>query len=397
MKIERIDTYVLKVSSRENAFYSSQDYFAERTSLLVRITCDDGTTGWGEGGQYGPPEPPASCIRDVIGPRLIGRYPAAPTAIFEEFYARTRDFGQKGAYVEALSAIDIALWDIFGKMVGQPVHALLGGAIRQRVRAYGTGCYYPPDYADRPVMLEKLREEVLRIRATGVAAVKMKIGLLPIRDDIERMRLVRETLGDDVEIMADANHAYNYASAVRIGRVMEELDFRWFEEPVVPEDREGYRRLRETLDVPIAGGEAEFTRFGFRDLIGGGCIDIAQPDICAAGGFTEWKNILALATSHNIMVVPHVWGSGVAVAAALQALAIVPHAPYTARPVPLQNETMIEFDRTYNPLRDDILTETFVLENECLAIPTGPGLGVTVDADAVRRHCVRHETIGAGD
>lgn len=393
MKIEQIDTFVLKVSSGGNAFYSSQDYFSERTSLLVRIRCSDGTVGWGEGGQYGPPEPPATCIRDVLGPKLIGHNPAAPTAIFEEVYSRTRDFGQKGAYVEALSAIDIALWDIFGQMVGQPLHALLGGAIRERVRAYGTGCYYPTDYADRPMMLKKLEAEVLLIRETGVGAVKMKIGLLPIKEDIERMRLVRRTLGDDIDIMADANHAYTYATALRIGRVMEELDFLWFEEPVVPEDREGYRRLRDTLDVPIAGGEAEFTRYGFRDLIGGGCIDIAQPDICASGGFTEWKNILALATSHNIMVVPHVWGSGVAVAAALQGLAIVPYAPYTARPVPLQNETMIEFDRTYNPLRDDILKQKFVLKDERLEIPTGPGLGVTVDEAAVRQHCVRQEMV----
>ncbi|MCF3932811.1 mandelate racemase/muconate lactonizing enzyme family protein [Acuticoccus sp. M5D2P5] len=393
-EITRIDTYVLKVKSGAGSFYSSQEYFDERSSLLVRITSSDGTVGWGEGGQYGPPEPPAACIRDVLGPKLLGRDPTAPTAIFEELYSRTRDFGQKGAYVEALSAIDIALWDIFGKEVGRPVHALLGGAIRTRVRAYGTGCYYPPDYQDRPTMLAKLEEEVKRIRATGVGAVKMKIGLLPIKDDIERMRLVRTTLGEDVDIMVDANHAYTASAAIRIGRAMEELGFLWFEEPVVPEDRAGYRRLRAALDVPIAGGEAEFTRYGFRDLIGEGCVDIVQPDICACGGFTEWRNILALASAHNIMVVPHVWGSGVAVAAALQALAIVPRAPYTANPVPLQNETMIEFDRTYNPLRDDLVKQKFVIEDECLTIPTGPGLGVDVDEDAVARHTVRHERIG---
>ena len=275
-------------------------------------------------------------------------------------------------------------------MVGQPVHALLGGAIRQRVRAYGTGCYYPPDYADRPVMLDKLREEVLRIRATGVAAVKMKIGLLPIRDDIERMRLVRETLGDDVEIMADANHAYNYASAVRIGRVMEELDFRWFEEPVVPEDREGYRRLRETLDVPIAGGEAEFTRFGFRDLIGGGCIDIAQPDICAAGGFTEWKNILALATSHNIMVVPHVWGSDVLIAVDMHLVSVIPDIPGGLH----QFQPMLEYDTTPNLFHEHLLTEPLRIREQVretggfVRPPQGHGIGIELNEDFVRKYRV---------
>jgi D-galactarolactone cycloisomerase len=393
--IDQIDIFILKAPLGDKAFYSSQGYFTERSSLLVRIRCSDGTEGWGEGGQYGPPEPPATCIRDVLGPRLIGRNPEQPGVIFEELYAFSRDFGQKGAYIDALSAIDIALWDIFGKSVGRPVHALLGGGFRDRVKAYGTGCYYPTDYARHTEMLGKLEKEVEAIRATGVGAVKMKVGLLPVRQDIERMRLVRSTLGDEVDLMVDANHAYSFAPALKIGRAAEEIGALWLEEPVVPEDRAAYRRLRDQLDIAIAGGECEFTRYGFRDLLAEQCVDIAQPDLCAAGGFTEWRNILTLASCFGVQTIPHVWGSGVAVAAATHALAIAPLQPHTAAPVALQNEPMIEFDRTYNPLRDDLLETPFTVEDECLAIPQGPGLGVSVNEEVLARFTVQEDSVRA--
>jgi D-galactarolactone cycloisomerase len=159
----------------------------------------------------------------------------------------------------------------------------------------------------------------------------------------------------------------------------------WFEEPVVPEDRDGYRRVREALDVPVAGGEAEFTRYGFRDLIAGGCVDIVQPDLCVSGGISEFVKIHALASTFGVLTVPHVWGSGVALAAGIQALATVPPTPHTYAPVPLQNEPVIEYDRTSNPLRDELLVENFGLEDGHLVVPQGPGLGITVDEDALRR------------
>lgn len=389
MNIARIDSFVLEAPlSGGQRFYSSQAAFPKRTSMVVRIETEDGLVGWGEGGQYGPSAPPAAIIRDVLRPRLIGRRADQPVRLFEEGYAFSRDFGQKGAYIEALSAIDIALWDITGKALGRPVHALMGGAFRESVQAYATGCYYPEHYADYDRMIETLRAEVEGYRDLGFGALKVKVGLLPVAADAERLRIVREAVGERTGIMVDANHAYNAATAIRIGRVLEELDVLWFEEPVVPEDRAGYRRVREALSVPIAGGECEFTRFGFRDLIGEGCIDIAQPDLCACGGFSEWQKIQALALAHGVLTIPHVWGSGIAVAAALHALATVPPTPHTAAPVILQNEPMVEFDRTHNPLRDDLLTERFMLDDGALPVPQGPGLGVTVDEEVLRRYVI---------
>src|SRR5262249_46176147 len=153
------------------------------------------------------------------------------------------------------------------------------------------------------------------------------------------------------------NHAYTAVNAIRIGRELEKYGVHWIEEPVVPEDRAGYRRVRDAIAIPIAGGEAEFTRYGFRDLLVEGCVDIAQPDICVCGGLSEWMKIHALASSFSVLTVPHVWGSGIALAAALHAIATIPPQPHTANPVALQNEPVVEYDRRHNPLRDDLLVE----------------------------------------
>jgi len=381
MKIKDIKTFILRQDIGEKAFHSSQVRFSIRSSMIVRIETADGTVGWGEGGQYGPPEPPATCINDVLAPQLIGRRADEPVRIFDDLYAFCRDFGQKGPYIEALSAIDIALWDIWGKSLGRPIHALMGGAFRDRIPAYGTGCYYPDFFADTDRMLTALAEDTAALAKISLSAMKVKIGLVPVEIDTKRLAVVRDAFVSKFPLMVDDNHAYNAATAIRMGRVLEAQNVLWFEEPVIPEDREGYRRVRAAIDVPIAGGECEYTRYGFRDLVAEGCVDIAQPDICCAGGFSELQKIVALTTSYGVVTVPHVWGSGIAVAAALQAIATLPLVPYTEVGVPLQNAPVIEFDRSPNPIRDELLDTPFTLEDGCLPIPQGPGLGVVVNED----------------
>jgi D-galactarolactone cycloisomerase len=306
--------------------------------------------------------------------------------VWENLYVFSRDFGQKGTYIEALSAIDIALWDIYGKFLGQPISALIGGAHRGRVRAYATGCYYGEDYNDHASMMRSLIAEAEGYASAGFEILKMKIGLLPIKRDAERVAAVRNAIGQDMALLVDANHAYNSAGAIRMGRALEQQGVLWFEEPVVPEDRDGYRRIRKTLDIAIAGGEAEFTRFGFLELFRGECLDIAQPDLCVCGGISEWCRILTLAMSFGVLMVPHVWGSGVAMAAALQAIATIPPTPFTINPVVLENEPAVEFDRKHNPLRDDLLIENFVLEEGSVCVPTGPGLGIEINEAVVARY-----------
>jgi D-galactarolactone cycloisomerase len=386
LKIAEISTFILRVPLGGQTFYSSQAAFPERNSLLVRITTDDGLVGWGEGGQYGPPGPVASCINDVFAPMLLGQRVDQPVRMWESLYAYSRDFGQKGTYVEAISAIDIALWDLWGQALGLPVHALMGGAFRDRVQAYATGCYYGTQFLERDQVLADLEAEASTYAADGFEILKIKVGLLSVEADAERVATVRRAVGEDIRLLVDSNHAYNATTAIRMGRELEKHGVLWFEEPVVPEDRLGYRRVRDALAIPIAGGECEFTRYGFRDLFMGGCIDIAQPDLCVSGGFSEWIKIQALASSFGVLTIPHVWGSGVAVAAALHALASVPPTPHTAYPVALQNEPVIEFDRKHNPLRDDLLIEKFELENGSLKVPQGSGLGITVNEEVLKRY-----------
>ena len=387
MKIDRVETFVLKAGLGAERFYSSQAAFPERTSLLVRLTTSEGLVGWGEGGQYGPAEPVRTCIESVLGPALLEMPAAEPAVVWEQLYAMTRDFGQKGTYVEAISAIDIALWDLVGKTYGAPVSTLLGGRFRERVRAYGTGGYYSRTDFEAERDLPELSELVGRYVADGFTMLKLKVGLLPVPEDAARVGAVREALGADFRLLADANHAYTAATAIAMGRRLEEHGVEVFEEPVPPEDHAGYGRVRAALDLAIAGGEAEFTRYGFRDFIAGDCVDILQPDVCASGGFSELRNILALATASNLRTIPHVWGSGIALSVGLHACAVIPLAPHTYLPVPLQNEPVIEFDRTRNPLRDDLLATPLQLDADgYVQVPTGPGLGVEVDLDVLEHY-----------
>ena len=280
--------------------------------------------------------------------------------------------------------------DIWGKALGQPIHALLGGAFRDRIHAYATGCYYPEEIDAGSAALDALTAEAEGHIRSGFSTLKMKIGLLSVAADGARVAAVCEVIGPNVTLLVDANHAYKAAGAIRMGRELERWNVGWFEEPVVPEDRTGYRRVREALSVAVAGGECEFTRFGFRDLFEGQCVDIAQPDLCVCGGYSEWLKIQALASSHDVLTIPRVWGSGVALATALHALAVVPPTPHTDNPVPIQNEPVVEYDRQPNPLRDELLVETVALEDGCLAVPHGHGLGIAVNDEALGRYRVAH-------
>ena len=386
MKIARIRTYALRCPIGAETFYSSQAPFPERTSCLVRIETDDGLVGWGEGGQWGPPEPVATMIDRVLEPRLIGQDPRQTGVIWESLYAYLRDWGRQATGAEALSAVDIALWDILAQALGQPVHALLGGAHRRQVPAYATGGYYRGDRA-RWAETEPLAEEVSGYMAAGFRALKMKIGLLTVRQDLARVRAVRDALGPDVPLMVDANHAYSAHVAITAGRGLEEAGVHWFEEPVVPEDLDGYEQVTGALDLAVAGGECEYTRYGFRELVRRRCVDIAQPDLSCAGGLSEGMKIAALASAFGVQVVPHVWGSGVAIAAALHFIAALPPAPATFNPTAPANEPMLEFDRNPNPLRDELLEEPMCLDpaTGTVAVPTGAGLGIRLREAALTR------------
>lgn len=384
MKITRITSHVLGYDLPELLGYSQQ-YYSKRTAHLVEVETDAGLTGWGE--CFGPgPIAVANkgIVEGVIQPMVLGMDPLDRDVIWHKVYNLMRDHGQKGMPMQSLSGVDIALWDIAGQVAGLPIHKLIGGAHRDSVPAYGYGMMLRPEpVAD---LVARFRDEAAAIKAMGFAATKMKIGLGP-KDDVKIAQAVREGIGVEFPFMADANHAYTTADAFYVGRALEELDAYWFEEPVAPEDLDGYRELRAGLKVNISGGEAEFGRWGWRNILENRGLDIAQPEVCALGGISEYLKVLALCHAHFTPVVNHVWGSAIAVATNLHLLAAMPPMPGGLFPW----EPMLEFDTTHNAFRDKLLEAPLDIQAQVartgrVAIPSGPGLGVKPDRAFLKQY-----------
>ena len=215
-------------------------------------------------------------------------------------------------------------------------------------------------------------------------AIKMKIGLGNHRKDISRVEAVRNAVGDNVDIMVDANHSFTVPQAITIGRELERLNVAWFEEPISPEDNEGYVEVTRALDIAIAGGENEFTKFGFRGILEKRAMDIVQPDVCAAGGITECKKIAALAQASSIQCVPHAWGTAIGLAATQHFLASLPYTPPCLVPV----EPMLEYEQTFNPFRDELSTTSLLADQGVVTVPTGAGLGIEIDRKVLDRYRV---------
>lgn len=385
MRITAVHSHVLQYDLPEELGYSQQ-YYARRTAHLVEVQTDDGITGWGE--CFGPGNVALAnkgIVEKVIQPMVLGEDPLDRDVIWHKVYNLLRDHGQKGMPMQALSGVDIALWDIAGKVAGLPLHKLIGGAHRDRVRAYGYGMMLKREsVADHVV---RFRDEAAAILDMGFTATKMKVGLGP-RDDVRLCQAVAEAVGDRGLFMVDANHCYTTSDAFHVGRALEELGAYWFEEPVAPEDLDGYRELRAGLKVNISGGEAEFNRWGWRQILENRGLDIAQPEVCALGGVSEYLRVLALCHAHFTPVINHVWGSAIAVATNLHLLAAMPPLPGGLNPW----EPMLEFDTTENRFRDDLLTEPLNIQAQVaagdgtVAVPTGPGLGVTPDRDFLKHY-----------
>lgn len=378
MKITDVISHQLVVNVDE-PFTSSRGWmYKTKGALVVEIRTDAGIVGWGD--CYGPAAVCRAIVDTLLKPSLIGRDPFDVEVIWEALYNKVKDYGLTGMTISGISGVDIALWDIIGKACGQPIHKLIGGCFRSKVEAYATGLYFKN--------MESLNEEaVAEARAyveQGFRAVKMKIGLGSMSKDIVRVAAVREAIGPDIRLMVDANHCYNVPQAINIGRELEKLDVYWFEEPISPEDLDGYVEVSQRLDMAVAGGENEFTKFRFREILAKRAMDIIQPDVCAAGGITECKKIAALAQSHGVQCVPHAWGTAIGLAATLHFLASLPECPPCLVPIP----PMLEYEQTFNPFRDQLANPPLAHHNGWVDVPTGPGLGIEINRDILDRYRV---------
>lgn len=372
MKIRRIEAIPLRAESPIGPYGSARGMGAARVTCLIRIESDEGPVGLGEA--FGPPLVNVAHVQE-LAPLFIGQDPFDHEKIWAAATNGRYHWGRNGVHTAALSGLELACWDLMGRAVGRPIAKLLGGWNRDRVTAYGSTGYFTQD----PAGFRKLIEAVA---AEGFRHIKIKCGD-GIASDLERIDLVHEIAGRDIGLMVDLNGNYTADMALRLAPHLEERGVVWLEEPVPPEDLEGYARLRNGSRVPLASGEADALRIGFRDLITRRLIDVVQPDITLCGGMAEAKAIVRMAQTWNLRFSPHVWGGGIALAAGLQLCAATPLYPHADREVP---PLLFEYDRGPNALREELLAEPIRADGDQLPIPTGPGLGVEVDWSAVERY-----------
>jgi len=379
MKIVDLRIHTLK-SPLAEPFAFSQGWVRQRSATLVEVITDEGLSGWGEAFAQGlePPEIAAVVIDKALRPLVVGADPLDIEVLWHRMYQMTRDYGRKGSILSAISAVDIALWDIAGKFHGQPVYKLLGGAFRTRVQPYATGFYRLQGQGEA----DRLADEALRHLNSGFSLMKVKLGF-GVDDDIAVMQRIGQALqGKAVSLMIDTNHAYGRAEALRLGRALDGFGLRWYEEPVVPEDVDGYVEMRAKLTMPIAGGENEHSLFGFRHLLAAGALDIAQPDLGSCGGISAGRHIVALAHAHGVQVNPHVWGSAVAQAASLQLIAAIPtthHSLFAQQPV-------LEYDQSAHPFRRQLVAQPIEMIDGWVQIPDRPGLGIEINRELLQAY-----------
>ncbi|WP_114576455.1 mandelate racemase/muconate lactonizing enzyme family protein [Saliphagus sp. LR7] len=341
----------------------------DRATTLLRLETDTGLVGWGEA--FVPGSIAEATIEELFAEDVVGMDPFDVESLAERSYTDPYHFGEAVFVQSVVSAIDVACWDLIGKEVGRPVHRLLGGRSVETLVPYASTMYFTE--TERP-----LAEPIEAAVAEGFTAAKIKIGT-GVEEDEERVRTARDILGPDARLMVDMNGNYRPEQAVRSARAIAEYDVEWIEEPVPPENLSGYEEVKRHVETALAAGEAHYGRFEFKRLIDG-AVDIVQPNLARCGGLSEARTIAKLATTENVGVRPHIWNSAVGLVAAVQFAASVPAYPHSrTAPDPM----MVEFDRSENPMRTEILETPFDPSGGELAVPQEPGLGIEVDEDAV--------------
>lgn len=364
MKITKVNTYILRYAV-EKSFANSRLWNRTRGACVVEIETDAGITGWGEATRM--------ISAGALEAHVIGKDPLDREQIWNGLNA----FGWGD--IAAISAVDIALWDIAGKALEQPVYKLLGGACRDQIPAYASGLF-KMEGEDHAAALQK---EARGYVEAGFGAVKMKIGF-GAAVDAAIVKAVRVAIGDDILLAVDANCAYDVGTALDVGYRIAEQDLYWYEEPVAPDEIEGYGEIRQKLPLRIAGGEQLEGRWAFRDTLQRRCLDIVQPDISIAGGFSECLKVQAMASANRVRVLPHMWGTAIRLAATLHWQATIPDDPQGIQPEP----SLFEFDMTENALRTQLATEPITAVDGRVAVPQGPGLGIEIDREVLERYAV---------
>jgi len=366
-------------------------YMPERTALLVQINTDDGLTGLGECAAYGGSlDSMERIVLDDLHPTLIGEDPFRVERLWSRMARRSHQRGTSGMLMQAISGVDIALWDLIGQATKTPLYRLLGG-YHETLEAYASAGFYAGDKG--PTLLA---EEVGGYAARGFRTVKMKVGRNPktmlnplpdmwaphyatatLEEDVERVRAARSAIGPAVRLAIDANNAWTPPVAIQFMRQVAGQNIYWLEEPVATDDLEGSAEVARALDIPVAGYETATGLASFRDLIARRAVDIVQPDVIWSGGITLCRKVAAMAQAHGLPVVPHVFSSAVATIANMHFIASLP------------NGGLLEFDQNPNPLRSELFTEPIDVQPDgTVSLPDRPGLGVTLNQATIDRYRV---------
>ena len=341
-----------------------------RDVFLVEIVTDEGIKGYGEGFALGTLNSLEATTKETLVPHLIGKDPTMIEQLWECMYQNTARYGRRGITMAAISAIDIALWDILGKACGMPVYKLLGAA-KTGLEPYASAGYYMDGKG-----IKELQEEMLSYRDMGFKTMKMKVGGAPLKEDIARVRAVREAIGPDLDFGIDANNAWDYTTALKMARICEEENVLFLEEPLSADYVDDSIRLAANTDVPIAGYETNLTRYGMRSFIEKNAIDIVQVDAIWSGGISEAKRVGIMAGIYGKKVIPHFSASMVSLAANLSFGLSLPNSSY------------MEYTLDENPLRDDLCTQSIVMKEGLVTVFDKPGLGIEINWDTVEKYRV---------
>ena len=347
-------------------------------ATLIQVETNTGLVGMGAA--LGTPPVIAAIVEHELGPEVVGEDPLFSERIYEKMYNGSRakpalERGvpqpevsrRRGVVMEAIAGIDIAIWDVKAQALGIPLYQALG-AVRRMIRGYASGGWAPGDEAEA---------ELGGYAAKGFGAVKMRVvgrDGFSIAKCVRRVKAARRGIGPEVELMVDAHGSLEVTTAIKLARELEPYEISWFEEPVSPDDHRGQAEVRRATAIPIACGEREFTRFDFQDLLDHNALDIAQPDVARAGGFTEIRRIAAVTSARGVRLAPHAWGSGVLFAASI-------HMAMAAA-----NCHILEVSQGYMPMMWDLFNEPFDIRPDGMVhAPDRPGLGFTLRADALKR------------
>jgi L-alanine-DL-glutamate epimerase-like enolase superfamily enzyme len=371
MKITRLQVYILRAPDTGRPHWVSHFIVPRANEILVRLQTDEGVEGVGLATSYTPIEAAIHAFRTGIADLIVGADALAPEQLYQKLFALTsqRTASEKGWTREAIirisSAVDIALWDIVGKVAGLPLYRLFGG-FRSEVPCYVTCAYYRDGKT-----LSELRDEMEMLKAQGHTGFKAKAGGVALGEDIERLALVREVIGEDKDLMVDVNRGWDLATAIEGARLLEPLHPRWLEEPVRwADDRRELKLLARHTRIPLSAGESELTSYACRALLEEQAIQILQFDCTMMGGFTEGRKLAALCELNHVQVAPHHdCFIHAHIVAATPAGAIV--------------ESFTDPER--DPLQAELFEDPPRIANGMLTLKEQPGLGLTLSENAVRK------------